>query len=262
MTDRGKGSSVGAVILAAGLGSRLKPLTDRMPKCLTEVHGTPILINALDALAANDIDETTLVIGYLGDRIRNAVGDSHDGMSIRYVESDVYESTNTSYSLWIALKEWKTPGTVLIIEGDVFFERRIIDRLLGCPDENLVVLEPYNPFLDGSFVSIDGNNRLTAWWHKSHQPAGFILEDKYKTVNIHKFDRTFVQDIMMPGLKDVMLETAGKAPLEYVMEEIVEKGSPPIQALMAGESKWFEIDDARDLAKAEEVFGDDDETET
>lgn len=262
MNDEQKRTGTGAVILAAGLGSRLKPLTDRMPKCLTEIHNTPILINALDALAAGGIDETILVIGYLGEKIRHAVGENHAGMTIRYVENAAYEKTNTSYSLWLALKEWEMPETVLILEGDVFFERQIIGRLLDSPHANVTVLEPYNPFLDGSFVALDADKRVTAWWHKNRRPGGFILEDKYKTVNIHKFDLAFVRNILIPGLKKAIGTTGGKAPLEYVMEEIVAMESPPVRALIAEGLKWFEIDDENDLIKAEEIFGDGKATQT
>ena len=108
-----------AIVLAAGLGTRLKPLTDHSPKCLTEVNKKPILLNTLENLSEIGIPHCTVVTGYLGDKIETAAGSSHKGVEISYVKNEVYEKTNDMYSLWLA-RDVMEKGTI-IIEGDVFF---------------------------------------------------------------------------------------------------------------------------------------------
>jgi dTDP-glucose pyrophosphorylase len=76
-----------AVVIAAGEGRRLRPLTERWPKTLLPIEGRPVLATLLRELAAAGFDEATIVVGHLGDRIRAFVGDgSAFGLAVRYAE--------------------------------------------------------------------------------------------------------------------------------------------------------------------------------
>lgn len=168
-----------AVILVAGMGTRLKPLTNNVPKCLTEVNGKSILVNMLENLAKNNIEESILVIGYLGNKIKERIGDMFGSMKIKYVENDIYDKTNTSYSLYLALKNMDISDSILILEGDVFFEEKLLTEFLSQNFENSAIVQKYNPSLDGSFVAIS-NNLITDWVHKKVRPQNFVVEDKFK----------------------------------------------------------------------------------
>ena len=91
-----------AVILAAGVGDRLRPFTDEFPKALVEVGGVPILDNSLSHLAAVGTEEITIVVGHHKEAIIERYGSSYLGMSMAYVVSEDYEKTNNIYSLWLA----------------------------------------------------------------------------------------------------------------------------------------------------------------
>ena len=242
-----------AIILIAGLGSRLRPLTDTQPKCLTEVNGTPILMNALNQLNEAGIKETILVIGYLGEKVREAVGNSFKSMKISYAENPDYNKTNNSYSLWVAIKG--LPESLLILEGDVFFEKKLLQALMEDKRENVTTVEKYNPNLDGTFVEVSGNSLVKSWVHKKERPEGFTLEDKYKTINIHKFSEDFVKETIIPTLKQHIDETGGTEPIEYIFKTIIKDGGE-IWALDAKGIKWFEIDEVEELKIAEEMFKD------
>src|SRR6201999_3309239 len=116
--------------LAAGFGSRLRPLTDFRPKPLVEVHGVPILHNALRHLAGVGVREATIVVGYRKDAIQYACGGQFAGVDITYVESSVYDRTGSAYSLWLA-REALLRGDAYLLEGDVFFEAEALHRLRG-----------------------------------------------------------------------------------------------------------------------------------
>src|SRR3989339_391024 len=123
-----------AIILVAGVGSRLRPLTNDMPKTLTEVNGRTILTTILENLANNGIKNVAIAVGYCGDEIKLVVGQQYKGMRITYIENQIYEQTNSMYSLWLA-KDFLQDGC-LIIEGDVIAEEEIVRRALNSGEQS------------------------------------------------------------------------------------------------------------------------------
>lgn len=243
-----------AITLVAGRGTRLKPLTDKTHKCLTEVNGRAILVNMLENLESLGLEETILVVGYLGDQIKGRIGNKFGKMKISYVENPSYERTNTSYSLWMALKDLEVEDKLSILEGDVFFEKELLKKFLADGFSTSTVVQKYNPNLDGSFVELDEDNLVIDWVHKKIRPADFTLEDKFKTVNIHKFDKVFVEGILKPTLEQHVEKKEGLEPIEYVMRDIVTNKGGRVHAFEVGKLKWFEIDDIKELKLAEEIF--------
>lgn len=242
-----------AIILVAGMGTRLKPLTENNHKCLTEINGKPILINTLENLSKNGFEKVVLVVGYLKELIYEKIGEEFEGIKIEYVNNDIYRETNTSYSLKLGIDRVKDDDEIFIFEGDVMFENRLLTDFIASETDNMTVLEKYNILLDGTFVTLDANNNVIAWTHKSKRTKGYILEDKYKTVNIHKFRKVFVNEVLIPYLDEVVANSRGREPLETVMNLIVQKNSS-IKGFIVDSQKWFEIDDLNDLKKAEEIF--------
>ncbi len=238
-----------AIILAAGLGTRLKPLTDKAPKCLTEVNGKPILVNMLEALEKEGIKNTDIVVGYLADAIKNKIGSKFNTININYIENPIYDKTNSSYSLWLAVKHLNED--ILILEGDVFFEEALLSDLMRNKNDSTVV-EKYNPELDGSFVELKGNI-VSDWIHKSRRKENFTKEDKFKTVNIHKFSKSFLNTYLLPTLSKHTEEKGGTEPIEYIMEDMV-RNNAQIEAVVVNRKKWVEIDDTNDLKLAEAAF--------
>jgi hypothetical protein len=114
-------------------------------------------------------------------------------------------------------------------------------------------VQKYNPNLDGSFVDLKGDEVID-WIHRTRRTNDFIIENKFKTVNIHKFQASFVKGILKPVLKAHVNAAQGTEPLEYVMEDIVKSGSAVIKAFETGDLKWFEIDDLKDMKVAEKIF--------
>jgi choline kinase len=238
-----------AVILAAGLGSRLGRRTASRPKCLLDVAGEPILLNALRHLEAAGIPRTTVVMGYLADRVETAVR-SHAGtmqVSLRWNED--YEMTGTSHSLWIGLSD--RAEDVLVLEGDVFFERQLLDDLLTAPDRNATVVAPWHPSIDGSIVELDDAGFVARWLHRSKRPEGYDPQGTWKTVNVHRFSAEFVGTTLGPALA-AEVARGGAEPLETPFARIVRTGAR-IRAVKSS-ARWVEVDDERDLARAERVF--------
>jgi choline kinase len=123
-----------AIVLAAGVGSRLRPLTADRPKCLLEVGGRTLLNSQLETLDRCGIRDVVIVIGYHGERIR-----AEAGRRARYVDNPRYAQTNSLYSLWLAREEL-TDGA-LILNSDVLAPRRLFERLLLAPEPDAVLVE-------------------------------------------------------------------------------------------------------------------------
>jgi len=118
-----------AIILAAGNGSRLRPVTDNIPKTMVKVCGRTIIRRTLNCLAEiKRIEEVIIVVGYKAEKIREHVGESYKGMKINYVLNKHYASTNNIYSLWLA-KDYVTDD-VILLEGDVIFAKEMLVPLL------------------------------------------------------------------------------------------------------------------------------------
>ena len=81
------------LILSAGMGTRLDPLTRTSPKCMVHVAGRPIMEHQLDALRSAGVNECTIVVGHMASSVRDHFGVKFHGVSLSYVENTVYSDT-------------------------------------------------------------------------------------------------------------------------------------------------------------------------
>ena len=142
---------------------------------------------------------------------------------------------------------------LLVIEGDVFFSSQLLAHFSAQASENSTIVEPYNPSLDGSFVEVN-NGIVLDWTHKLFRPENYVVGDKYKTVNIHKFSKDFVSEILYPTLREHVERDGGTKPIEYVFRDIIKSKKARIGIFSSHHYKWMEIDDLSDLRTAEEMF--------
>ena len=143
-----------ALILAAGCGKRLRPLTDYVPKSLVEVNGIPLLVNALECLSGRGIEEVLIVIGDKKDIIVERLGFRYKEMKIVYIDNPRYQETNNIYSFWLARNY--VHDDVVMLECDLFYRRSLIDRILEGEGECNILVSPYrSESMDGTVVTMD-----------------------------------------------------------------------------------------------------------
>ena len=239
-----------AVILAAGIGSRLLPITDEIPKCLVPVNGKPMLVNTLELLEGRGIREVVIVVGHLKERVYEAVGRSFGEMRISYVENNVYDKTNNVYSLWLARDRLDRDS--LVLACDLYYDGVVIDALLQNRSPCNVLVSKYDPsFMDGTVVKIGEKNTIKELIVKKNQGKDFVYSDKYKTVNINYFSEEFLREYFVPYL-DLYVRVNGKQCFyELVLGGLIYFGKPEIYAVVVDAHKWCEIDDENDLHRAE-----------
>src|SRR5688572_12693661 len=102
-----------AVVLAAGTGSRLRPLTDSVPKCLLEVGGRSILDRLLADLAEAGVERAVIVTGYLGPKIAEHLRHTPPPLTVDFAQNAAYETTNNAASLLVALPHLGAGGFLL-----------------------------------------------------------------------------------------------------------------------------------------------------
>lgn len=128
-----------ALILAAGLGSRLKHLTTDKPKALVPVSGKPILQYQLEALVSCGIKDVCVVIGHQGARLQEFVKETFPQLNVRYVWNHEYATSNSSYSFFLA-KDFVLGASYIHINCDVVFTAALLNQLLASPNQNVIVI--------------------------------------------------------------------------------------------------------------------------
>src|SRR5262249_12241116 len=123
-------------IVAAGMGRRLAPYTDGMPKCLVPVRGRPMLRRALDAFRAHGLDDFVVVRGYKAEVLERRKDEL--GPGVRFVDNPDYRDNNILQSLFCAERE--LDGPILFTYADIVFTEEVVGRLVAAPgDVSLVV---------------------------------------------------------------------------------------------------------------------------
>ena len=241
-----------ALILAAGLGRRLGPLTEHSTKCMVELNGRRLIDYALDALASADIERLVLVVGHGADEVCAHVGQSWQGMPVTYVRNEAYAQTNNIYSLLLAADQLRQDDT-LVLESDVVFEPAVLAECLAFPADNVAVVAKYEPWMDGTMTVLDDTGAVQRFVPK----AEFSWADRgayYKTVNIYKLSRAFLADRFVP-LLETYIKLAGRGGYyEEVLRALVFMDGPALAAMPIGDHRWYEIDDANDLDVASQLF--------
>ena len=233
-----------AVLLAAGTGTRLYPLTQNMPKCLTLVNGISILERLVSCLNQHGFKRLIVVTGYLENRIRAILGNRVGNMAIDYIFSPLYKTTNNIYSLWMAREIITDP--FLLIESDLVFCRSLLDDMLY-PDR--IAVARMQPWMNGSTVTVNQFKRVTRF----HSGARLFDDIRYKTVNIYSFSLSSWHDIAERLDRYI---SAGRVNdyYEAVFAEMVADGSLSLQTVSFDSKPWYEIDTIADLAEAEKLF--------
>ncbi|MBE6300676.1 MAG: aminotransferase class I/II-fold pyridoxal phosphate-dependent enzyme [Parabacteroides distasonis] len=241
-----------AIILAAGMGKRLKELTQDNTKCMVKVHNQTLIERTLQQLSALSLTRIILVIGYKGEKVKALVGNKIGNTPILYIENPVYDKTNNIYSLYLA-KNYLTEEDTILLESDLIFEDSILHKLITNPYPNLAVVAKYQSWMDGTVVTLDEDCNILNFISKN----AFVFSQKdfyYKTVNIYKFSKDFSKNKYIPFLEAYCKALGNNEYYEQVLKVISLLDKSDLKALKIDTDKWYEIDDQQDLSNAESLF--------
>ena len=246
-----------AIILAAGMGKRLKELTQNNTKCMVKVNGVSLIDRMLHQIEKKNVSRIVIVVGYEGQKLIDYISTLGIKTPIEYVNNPIYDKTNNIYSLALA-KEWLCKEDTLLFESDLIFEDSVIDALLDDPRDTLALVDKYESWMDGTCVKLADDDSIEAFVPGKKFKYSEIKE-YYKTVNIYKFSKHFSETHYVPFLDAYQAALGENEYYEQVLRVITMLDIPVIKAKRLNGQKWYEIDDIQDLDIAESIFTPDDD---
>lgn len=192
-----------AMILAAGKGSRLRPLTDSVPKPLVEVAGRPMIAFALQLLRQADIHEVVINLHHLGDQIRRTLGDgSAYGARITYSEENPILDTGGAIE---AAREFLCNETFVVVNADVVIDLRlrdVIDFHHRHGAMATMVLRPDPQAERKDDIGIDAARRIRRFLGRPYEAGPPSTGDRHLFASVHVFNRRLF-DYMQPGVYSI-----------------------------------------------------------
>lgn len=241
-----------AIILAAGMGKRLKELTSEATKCMVKVNGVAMIDRMMGALDKLGLSRIVVVVGYEGQKLMDYINALGISTPVEYVNNTVYDKTNNIYSLYLA-KDYLVQEDTLLLESDLVFEEAVLQKLIRNPYPSLVLVDKFESWMDGTVVTLDEHDNIQSFVAKREFDFNRI-DEYYKTVNIYKFSKEFSQLYYVPFLEIYCKALGTNEYYEQVLKVITFLEDPHIKAVKLTGEKWYEIDDVQDLDIAETIF--------
>lgn len=230
-----------AIILAAGVGKRLWPVTQHRPKCLIEIGGQSLLHRYLESLASLGIPRANIVVGYKQEMIRAAVEGNSYGLNVSFLVNEQFHRGSIS-SLWIA--RTVLDDDVIVMDADVLFHREILRRLVQSPYPNALLMDDSVKQTGEECMVVAAGGRVIALTKKmpsrydlAGEGVGFLKVRHADTPHVVASLRTFVdRDAWQMEYEDALIGFFREVKVGY---EVI------------GGLPWTEIDFPEDIEKAE-----------
>ena len=209
-----------AVILAAGMASRLRPLTEHTPKCLLKVGERSLLQRSIDALKNNGILDYVIVTGYLHEMIKTFVAEEYgSSINVTFIQNELFDSTNNIYSLWLARPEAEGEE-ILLLDSDLLYDPEIIARVLADDAKNVLTLIRHDLGEEEMKVVLDKKNGTITEISKTCNP----LDAAGESLGIEKMGRKYTSALykeLEPMMNEEHLENVF---YERAFERLLAKG--------------------------------------
>ncbi len=237
-----------AIILAAGVGSRLYPVTKNVPKCLVVVKGKSILQWQLEQYLDAGINEIIVVAGYLKEQVRAMIQEKFFGKPISIIENNEYRTTNNMYSLYLCID--KINGGFLLSNGDVVFDETIINDLVKAPNGNYICCQAGTYDKESMKVVYDHNTNRISNISKTIDPSNAYGN----SIDLYRFNKTGSQRLFSI-INDIIINQNNmnswtEVAIDSMLSDI------PVEVFDIGKRRWKEIDTLTDLDDAKGMFGD------
>lgn len=248
-----------AIILAAGKGDRLRPLTNEIPKCLVEFAGKSLLERQIENYKKCEIENIIIVTGYLGNKI------SIKGISL--LENKKYETTNMVETLFCAEDEIK--DSVIVSYADIIFEVDILKKIINSKEDISIIVDKNwkslwkkrfkNPLNDAESMRIDSSGYIK----DIGQPVNNINEINGQYIGLMKFQNNGIELIKKMYHKFKNESNLGINPLNPKLKFEESYLTDFLQALIKNEIKlkaipifggWIEIDSMEDYNLYQKMY--------
>lgn len=252
------------IILAAGQGTRLRPLTDDRPKCMVEVKGKSIIERLLDTMRSCGIkeDDITIVTGYRNDVLKERFKDT----GIHFIVNEDYDTTNMVCSLMCARSLMEQEEDIIISYGDIIYGEPVFRKILDAKDNMSVIVDDgwyeywaercENPLDDAETLMFDQEDYLTEIGQKTTELSK--VQSQY--IGLMRFKKTGLKAMLSLSAEAERRSQNGeplwrttrnyaKMYMTDLLQGLIDEGHK-LRAVHISRG-WFEIDDCEDLKVVE-----------
>ena len=222
-----------AILLAAGVGSRIAPHIGNMPKSLVDVGGERLIVRTVEMLRRNHL-EVTVITGFQHTLIEEAL----PPYEVDIVYNPFYKNTNSMGSLWFA-RDRIRGDEIMIANADVFYEQTLLDKAFACPYKNFLVRDT-NRVDEGDYFFLTDNGRLLKYGkqltreERDSEYVGFAFLRKDWVTRF----RGRLNDMVEAGEYNLWWEN--------VLYSFVDEGAHQVQTLDVAGEFWAEVDTVED----------------
>jgi choline kinase len=231
-----------AIVLAAGVGWRLKPYTETAPKCLVQIGGRSLLQRYLENFSALGLSETVLVVGHLKEQVMAEAARGPSDVEVRFAVNRQFTRGNI-LSLWLARHEFD--DDILVMDGDVLFPRELLARVLASSHANAIAVDERFQYKgEGQSVLCEDG-----WVVEVTKDVSADARVRGRAVGLLRLSADAAE--VLRGILEEFIET-GKDSVEYedAFRELA--AEVPIGVVEIGDLPWIDIDIEEDLARARE----------
>lgn len=240
-----------AVILAAGKGTRLRPITDFKPKCLVNVAGKPIIEHQVSSLYKAGVKEILIVTGYRSEDVELYVEElkqNYKGVNIEILNNRNYVETNNMYSLFLASSFWRGESFCLL-NGDVAIGEEVANTLIQNAKENLIAVDVGNFDDEAMKVTLATDQKINDI--SKDIPESFSFGT---SIDFYKFSSQASELLFQEVSKIVDKEKRVNEWTEIALKQLLSSGRLLMDAHDINKGRWTEIDNIKDLIQADLVF--------
>lgn len=242
-----------ALILAAGVGSRLRPITSTKPKCLVQVAGQSILAHQIHAYAAAGVSEIVIVIGYEAAKVREFCK-SVKSVKITLIENEDYEVTNNMYSLYLT-RDLLRGQDFLLSNGDVVFDPSIIPTFATSRETDLIAVDQ-GTYTEESMKVVQGSDGSLVDISKAIPPQDALGN----SIDLYKFSAETSEVLYAHVIDTVENQKNLKDWTEVAIQGLLKNQAITMRPFDIQKRAWVEIDNYQDLALADKTFSTFDKT--
>lgn len=252
------------IILAAGQGTRLRPLTDDRLKCMVEVNGKSIIERQLDTIRNCGVrdEDIAIVTGYCSDVLSNRFKDT----AISFVRNEKFETTNMVYSLMCAEKAMESDSDIVVSYGDIIYDETVFRKVMDAGDELSVIVDDgwyeywsqrnENPLDDAETLMFDSDDYLTEIGQRTKEldriQSQYIGLMRFRGKGVEKVLALSAEAKRRSGQGEPLWKTDRSYSRMYMtdlLQGMIEEGHK-LRAVHINRG-WYEIDDGNDLKIAE-----------
>jgi choline kinase len=231
-----------AVILAAGIAKRLRPLTDTTPKCLLNVGDKNLLHRTIENIIDNGVNDFVFVLGYRGNMIEDYLNNNFPDLNKIILTNPDYDNNNNSYSLWMTKDYIK--DDMLLLDSDILFDKEIIAKLLNSNHDNCLAVNVTHK-LDSEQIKVivDEQNRILQIGKEIS-----IKESIGESIGIEKFSKHYLKDLFDILDRKIIKENNVNEFYEASFQEIIDKNDlrNSLYSIDVSDYECMEIDTIED----------------